>query len=362
MSALETALRIRKEELQYMGERADALERRIIDGVMDHSRALLMMKSARTKPNMDLKRVSSSSSRDTVSTTTQATVATAGVNLALKSRLNARHEPTSSAPATRRIMSLGPITSNVPTGGLASTGDSGPRGWTGLKRKQQNRNQLRKSTWAAGQTDIPAYDQENSVLEDGSDDETDTATVNTSNSRVQSYDNSRLSGAGRVSSFGTVAPSESSYVSSSYLTRTDSDRRTSYESTIRSNMESNQHYEESVDGSEDDEDAEEESEGGGQEEEGEGGGKLGEVADTVEGDEADEDVDSLAELEASVRPQHEEHAVMNMRKVLALQGSEVYDSGLGTDLPTAALFDATGGGSYFRMIKGHHGEEEPELA
>ncbi len=39
VSSLETALRIRREELDEMEGRAAALERRILEGVMDHSRA-----------------------------------------------------------------------------------------------------------------------------------------------------------------------------------------------------------------------------------------------------------------------------------------------------------------------------------
>ncbi|RYP57485.1 hypothetical protein DL769_009447 [Monosporascus sp. CRB-8-3] len=45
ISSLETALRIRREELHAMDARAEGLERRILEGVLDHSRALLMTKS-----------------------------------------------------------------------------------------------------------------------------------------------------------------------------------------------------------------------------------------------------------------------------------------------------------------------------
>ena len=46
LSSLETALRLRKEELADMEHRAERLERRIVEGVMDHSRVLLMTKGS----------------------------------------------------------------------------------------------------------------------------------------------------------------------------------------------------------------------------------------------------------------------------------------------------------------------------
>ncbi|PFH58975.1 hypothetical protein XA68_12972 [Ophiocordyceps unilateralis] len=45
VSSLETAMRLRKEELSEMEHRAERLERRIMEGVMDHSRVLLMAKN-----------------------------------------------------------------------------------------------------------------------------------------------------------------------------------------------------------------------------------------------------------------------------------------------------------------------------
>lgn len=59
VGSLETALRLRKEELGDMERRAERLERRIMEGVMDHSRVLLMSKSSRDgdKSSMSRKRV-----------------------------------------------------------------------------------------------------------------------------------------------------------------------------------------------------------------------------------------------------------------------------------------------------------------
>lgn len=47
VSSLETALKLRREELHDMEARAEGLERRILEGVMDQSRILLMTKSAK---------------------------------------------------------------------------------------------------------------------------------------------------------------------------------------------------------------------------------------------------------------------------------------------------------------------------
>ncbi|KAL7906773.1 hypothetical protein GGI35DRAFT_456806 [Trichoderma velutinum] len=65
VSALETALRLRKEELLEMELRAEGLERRIFNGVMDHSRVLLFGKKAKDgADSMNRKRVKKSAGED----------------------------------------------------------------------------------------------------------------------------------------------------------------------------------------------------------------------------------------------------------------------------------------------------------
>lgn len=66
VSSLETALRIRKEELQYMEARAEGLERRILEGVIDHSRAFMLGKT-KSRDQMNLKRVNSTATAATSS-------------------------------------------------------------------------------------------------------------------------------------------------------------------------------------------------------------------------------------------------------------------------------------------------------
>ncbi|KAK8094391.1 Chromosome segregation atpase [Apiospora hydei] len=58
VSSLETAMHIRREELQAMEARAEGLERRILEGVLDHSRALLLTKAGtKGRDAMSRKRV-----------------------------------------------------------------------------------------------------------------------------------------------------------------------------------------------------------------------------------------------------------------------------------------------------------------
>ncbi|CAK7567697.1 MAG: hypothetical protein SEPTF4163_005665 [Sporothrix epigloea] len=57
VSSLETALHLRREELHEMEARAEGLERRILEGVMDHSRVLLMAKAKKGREAMSRKRV-----------------------------------------------------------------------------------------------------------------------------------------------------------------------------------------------------------------------------------------------------------------------------------------------------------------
>ncbi|PTB73107.1 hypothetical protein M440DRAFT_1340542 [Trichoderma longibrachiatum ATCC 18648] len=65
VSALETALRLRKEELLEMELRAEGLERRIFNGVMDHSRVLLFGKKAKGgADSMNRKRVKKPAGED----------------------------------------------------------------------------------------------------------------------------------------------------------------------------------------------------------------------------------------------------------------------------------------------------------
>ncbi|KAI1178230.1 hypothetical protein F4777DRAFT_538942 [Nemania sp. FL0916] len=156
VSSLETALHLRREELHAMDVRAEGLERRILEGVLDHSRALLITKrsgsNAKTRGDaMSRKRVarsslgvSESSSPPTSTSMPPPSLPSSsynkprsavGVNMAVN---RTSLVPSNNSPASRRILSLSQITHNVPTGGLA--------------RSQSVRHPIaaaqRKSSWA----------------------------------------------------------------------------------------------------------------------------------------------------------------------------------------------------------------------
>jgi len=123
LSSLETALQIRREELHIMEARADGLERRILDGVLDHSRSLLTTSRPQSSlKEMNLKRVASTASN--VTATTRASTGTtvpslnpsavsSGVGMALKRRQAPRTSATFTTGKTdRRILSLSTLGAN----------------------------------------------------------------------------------------------------------------------------------------------------------------------------------------------------------------------------------------------------------
>ncbi|KAM0440790.1 hypothetical protein ACHAPT_000091 [Fusarium lateritium] len=113
VSSLETALRVRKEELYDMESRAENLERRILEGVMDHSRVLLMSKANRNSGDaMSRKRVKKPATETDSSQPARKSM----VSIALNAKRNL------AAPAQngsgRRIVSLSQINNNVASGGV----------------------------------------------------------------------------------------------------------------------------------------------------------------------------------------------------------------------------------------------------
>ncbi|RYP50611.1 hypothetical protein DL768_003893 [Monosporascus sp. mg162] len=145
ISSLETALRIRREELHAMDARAEGLERRILEGVLDHSRALLMTKSGAksAREAMSRKRVPgarsslSSSSADTAATPTKRS--SAAVNMAVAGN-RASLAPKQAGASNRRILSLSQINSNVPAGGVTRS--------QSVRTPGTGTGALRKSSWA----------------------------------------------------------------------------------------------------------------------------------------------------------------------------------------------------------------------
>ena len=200
LSSLETALVIRREELHIMEARADTLERRILDGVLDHSRSLLT--TTRPKPNlkdMNLKRVASGASNATAITRATSVATTvpskknsavsSGVGMAMKRRQPARPSITSTAASKpdRRILSLSTLGANKggPTAdrSMVLANPSGAGGTTkgntwgagAMKRSHSVKSNFpsRKTSWhgtkAVGMyadDGIEEEDKENSVLDE----------------------------------------------------------------------------------------------------------------------------------------------------------------------------------------------------
>ncbi|KAF4123624.1 DNA repair exonuclease SbcCD ATPase subunit [Geosmithia morbida] len=120
VSALDTAMKLRREDLAEMECRADRLERRILEGVMDHSRVLLMAKSNRSGggagDSMARRRVKRSSAQGEDGTATPRAATKPAVSMALSGKRSLASP--GQAGAERRIASLGQINNNAPTGGV----------------------------------------------------------------------------------------------------------------------------------------------------------------------------------------------------------------------------------------------------
>ena len=234
VSSLEMALQIRREEMQIMEERAEGLERRIIEGVLDHSRSLLL--SSRPKSSlhsMNLKRVPSNASSNATVTTEASSVkgsvppsaVSSAVGMAMKKRQPPTNGHGSPASANRRILSLSTIGANkghateksmaiVNTSNIAAKANGAFGG--GLKRSHSVKSNFpsRKTSWGGTKQigmfgdDPVEEDKENSMLEE--------------------EEEGSLSGTDRRTSYtGTYTGTEESYGTES-VTDSNDDRRTSY--------------------------------------------------------------------------------------------------------------------------------------
>ncbi|KZF25253.1 hypothetical protein L228DRAFT_236371 [Xylona heveae TC161] len=223
VSSLETALAIRREELAAMEVRAEVLERRILEGVIDHSRALLVSRPSKNPANMNLKRVASTKSQGPRESTGPASRKTAsqGLGMALKSRAPTQRNGGAPDPAGRRILSLNQITNNVPTGRKALSAMPGPieKGLNNLKRSHSVRSTyLRKESWGSGRNRLETANKENEILHEG-----------------DAEDDGELSDAGtecRRTSYGASSVADSSLAYGSEATpRPISNRSVSYAAT-----------------------------------------------------------------------------------------------------------------------------------
>ncbi|KAL4953314.1 hypothetical protein BDW69DRAFT_165591 [Aspergillus filifer] len=185
VSALETALELRHEEMQVMEDRADSLEKRILEGVLDHARTVLLH-----RPNggqgITMKKIRAARARNSSATSIASTAKGApsafrdSIGLAMKKRGSALSQAGSvNAPNTskeRRILSTSHVTGNRgPTERQSST----PSGLMNLKRSQSVKSNIsyRKSSWG-GRSSIA--NKENEVFpeeeENRSEDDSDAGT------------------------------------------------------------------------------------------------------------------------------------------------------------------------------------------
>ena len=202
LSSLETALQIRKEDMHVMESRAEKLERRIIDGVLDQSRSALLGNRPSANLNaMNLKRVTSTSSQATttaagnpagtltrterptkLSTTSTSNALSNTVEKALKRRQipSAAASPAGSIRADRRILSLSTISGNrgssrdpVSDGSAKAAKGNLGLGLGALKRSHSVKSSLpsRNTSWGGSKqldpySQVSGLDKENSVLEE----------------------------------------------------------------------------------------------------------------------------------------------------------------------------------------------------
>ena len=336
LSSLETALQIRREELHVMEARADTLERRILDGVLDHSRSLLTTSRPQSSlKDMNLKRVGSTATNATATTKATSVATTvpskvnsavsSGVGMAMKKRQPPRTSATSTAAGKpdRRILSLSTLGGNKgspsadrsmvlanPSGVGATPKASG---WSagGLKRSHSVKSNFpsRKTSWN-GTKAVGMYaddgieeeeDKENSVL-DGMEEEIEGSEAGTE--RRTSYSGTYT---------GTGSYGEGSIASID-------DKRLSYEASTIGTV-GRKDYSMTEDG-------ERESDS--------------ESTQGREGDDHGEDLDMVEEQGQGdlAAPKGE---ISNASEMIVF--GQPSDSGLGTDLPTAQL---EGGSDYFR--------------
>jgi hypothetical protein len=371
VASLQTALHIRRDELHAMDARAEQIEKRMLEGVMNQSRMMLLAKSARvpkppTSPKKkqqgrDLRNPSTGSAMSGM-TGISAAPSSVKANQALTTTKirppMARTAPTYNA-AERRIMSLSQINNNVPTGAHAYKSKtpsliSSNNG--GVSRSQSVRSNLMgKPSWKSGKrhTSLGTFNKENETLSEESEDELeshqDVATIRepgheefdsdagterrnshlSETNSAMSYDdrNSYIEGPTPASENGgrfSFDPSEYTYGTGSYMTGSETDRRDTLESTINgtvgvpSTLEEEAELEDASAGAEQEEPEQQDQ-------------------SELSVDHSDNGMDdTMLQLEAPP----------SMDEIMKGRYAPPSDSGLGTDLPTVAM-ESERGSDYF---------------
>ncbi|KAF2213476.1 hypothetical protein CERZMDRAFT_58200 [Cercospora zeae-maydis SCOH1-5] len=277
--AMETALQIRRDELHEMDNKAAAIERRMLEGVMNQSRMLLLTKSKRSAPSSPKKksqgrdlRIPSDTSADSGHTvTSSAPLIRATHALAMKARPNLlRNGGVAPNTAERRIMSLNQINHNVPTGAHAYSSDKpslmNGGGLGNVKRSHSvKHNFMHKPSWTERKQRVASLastteNKENELSEEEEDGSVDASPQEFGSEVGTTRRTSLLSGTDGSMSYATgsyvgegetpdedghrrsLAPSDMTYETGSYLsngsymTGTDLDRRTSIGSSANGQL------------------------------------------------------------------------------------------------------------------------------
>ncbi|KAF2731474.1 hypothetical protein EJ04DRAFT_579104 [Polyplosphaeria fusca] len=376
-SSLRTLLDIRREELHAMDAKADALERRILNGIMDHSRALLLAKGGQGSPKKLKKRMTADLAGDESKLMPPPSTAASGLSMALKPRSALRRNGPPPDPASRRILSLSQISGNTPTGAQAYPNASIMAANSSLKRSQSVKNSYpRKTSWN-GRPKAIEGNKENETLSEESETETettpkareslDTFSIAEDHSDVQSETGTeRRHSIGNASNAESYAEgetpgsdarsiysgtgSEYTYGSGSYMTGSDLDRRTSYGSTARSTHLDASTLDEGSEVSASDDDDEHTATL-----------DFGSVAPSEVYAPPNTEMTTGSEVSAAPTEDQERDDVVAPLQIEGKPQLHVYthpsDSGVGSDIPTAVLEAANGeNGDYFRR----QAEEEEE--
>ncbi|BCR97796.1 uncharacterized protein AKAW2_31115A [Aspergillus luchuensis] len=175
VAGLEMALELRHEEMQVMEDRADHLEKRILEGVLDHARSVLL-----SRPNGVKKRGSRARGPSVASNASTAkdarSILGSSVGLALRKRGTNGSQAGSVAPSTtskeRRIFSLSNVTGNR---GAGDRQVSSASGFASLKRSHSVRSNVsqRKASWG-GRSSVA--NKENEVFPEEDGEESDAGT------------------------------------------------------------------------------------------------------------------------------------------------------------------------------------------
>jgi hypothetical protein len=206
LSSLEMALELRHEEMQVMEERADSLEKRILEGVLDHARSVLLSRpNSGNSLNMKKSRTSRARGPSTTSNTSTArearNILNSSVGLALRKRSQATSQAGSVTPSNagkeRRILSLSNVTGNRRTTDRQASANSG---FTSLKRSHSVKSNIsdRKASWG-GRSSVLNKENEAFPEEDESrsGDESDAGTERKT-SYTGTYTDSMIYGTGSV--------------------------------------------------------------------------------------------------------------------------------------------------------------------